>query len=94
MQNPLKAESVSDKIRTLERRLGALRSRLAVARGSEGSLNYDRAEASALEAAIEALKLHWREVHGIPRAAKVIQGLLEKQPGAETVAREYLGDLG
>lgn len=94
MERQDRIENVSDKIRTLERRLGALKTRLTSRIGSVGSMSYDRAEASALEAAIGALKLHWREVHDIPRARGIIEGLLDRKPGAETAAREYLGDLG
>ncbi len=59
---PPRIDKIHAKIGALERRLDHLRQRLADRKVSEAAQSFDKAEASALEAAIVALK--W--IAGIP----------------------------
>lgn len=65
------------KLGTLERRRSHLRARLNGDHKNATSRSYDEAEAHALDAAIEALRYHRREMEGELQASVVLAELVE-----------------
>lgn len=72
-------ENVNAKIAALERRIDHLRGRLTTSTNPRAA-EFDREELRALEAAVAALRFHWRAVNGETSARQVVQQLLDLIP--------------
>jgi hypothetical protein len=75
--SPPEITGLAKKLRTLERRRDELVSRLESQRGTEASLAYDKAEISALDAGVDALRYHWTIVSRLDTPLAVLRELLE-----------------
>ena len=68
---------LASKLTALQRRKEFLSRQLTEKRGSDSSLNFSRAEHSALGAAVDALKFHRTTVDGMDRPLGLLRELME-----------------
>lgn len=73
----LRIEEVSTKITALERRRDHLKKKIEQKQGSPGSLNFDRAEAAALDSGIDALVFHRAIVNRLDEPLSMLRETLE-----------------